>query len=205
MKPTQYKDLPVLTLANQQEFLEWLKDHHSSTPAVWIAFAKKNTGVTTITYEEAREAAIMYGWIDGLLNKYDDIYYVIRFTPRKPQSVWSKINKNIVEELIKQNKMTPMGLQTIAWAKERGTWDTAYDSSSTITIPNDFAAALRKNTAAAAFFTSLNKVNRYAVLYRIQTTIKPEARKLKIERLVTMLADGLLIHPTHPKSKKAPE
>lgn len=121
-----HKDLPVLTFKNQKECLDWLKKHHKQEEAVWFKFAKKASDFVTVTYAEAREAAIMYGWIDGLKNAYDEDSYLLRFTARRPKSKWSKINRGIAEELMKSGKMKSAGQKEVDAAKEDGRWKEAY-------------------------------------------------------------------------------
>src|SRR5579872_3891225 len=133
----KHKDLPVLLFENQQEWEEWLKKNSDKYPAIWIKFAKKNTGAVSITYDEALQVALCYGWIDGLINKYDQTYYLTRFTPRKTQSIWSKTNRQAVEKLIEDGKMQPSGMATVEFAKSNGRWENAYDSSTTMLVPED--------------------------------------------------------------------
>lgn len=122
----KYKDLPLFFFEDQQSWLDWLEKNGSKEDAVWLAFAKKAAKIPSITYEEAREGAIMYGWIDGLKNAYDEQFYVLRFTPRRTKSRWSKINRAIAEDLIKHGKMMPSGQEAVDAAKEDGRWEAAY-------------------------------------------------------------------------------
>ena len=130
-----HKDLPVLTFKNQRECLDWLKKHHAQKEGVWFKFSKKGSDLVTVTYEEAREAAIMYGWIDGLKNAYDAHSYVLRFTARRPKSKWSKINRGIAEELMKAGKMKVHGQQAVDAAKKDGRWKAAYASPANMKVP----------------------------------------------------------------------
>jgi uncharacterized protein YdeI (YjbR/CyaY-like superfamily) len=162
---------------------------------VWVKFAKKNSGVASVTYTEAVEAALCYGWIDGHLKPLDERYCLQRFTPRRARSKWSKINCRKAAELIAQRKMQPAGLRHIEAAKADGRWEAAYDSARTATVPDDFQRALAKNARARRFFEKLDGTNRYAVLYRIQDAKRPATRERRIKNLVAMLAEGKKIHP----------
>jgi uncharacterized protein YdeI (YjbR/CyaY-like superfamily) len=185
-----HKDLPIIFFKDFDSWLEWLEKNFSDTKGIWIKFAKKASNIPSITYEEAREGALMYGWIDGLKNALDENYYTLRFTPRRPKGVWSKINCKIVENLIKEGKMKPSGLREVENARKDGRWDAAYESQSKITVPEDFEKALNKKPKAKAFFLTINSTNRYAFLYRIHTAKKPETRAARIERFVSMLENG---------------
>lgn len=194
MKIETFKDLPLLIMSSQQEWFDWLDKNHDKVPAVWVMFAKKNSGEQTITYEETREGALMYGWIDGLANGFDDKFHVQRWTPRRPKGVWSKINRGIAEELIKQGKMKPSGLKEVEAAKQDGRWDAAYEGQATITVPEDFQRALDANKRAREFFATINKTNRYAFLWRIHTAKRPETRAKRIEKFIGMLERGEVFH-----------
>ena len=196
-----YKDIPLLPFASASEWEEWLDANHASTAAVWIKFAKKASGVPTITYEEARDLAIAYGWIDGLVNQYDERFFVRRFTPRKPKSGWSKINCDIAEALISIGAMRLSGLTHVEAAKRDGRWELAYDSPSNMTVPDDFRQALDASPAALAAFTALNSANRYAFLHRLQTARTPELRAARIAKFVCMLESRLVFHPTASPSR----
>jgi len=137
----------------------------------------------------------MYGWIDGQGNRLDDTYYLQRFTPRRPRSNWSKINRALVEDLIAKGKMQPAGQAQVDAAKKDGRWDAAYESQSTISVPPDFAAALAKNPKAHTFFDAIDKSNRYSFLYRITTAKKPETRAKHVQKAIDMLHAGQLYHP----------
>lgn len=190
-----YKSHHILPFATQQEWLDWLEEHHNSAKGLWVKFAKKASGIPSITYEEAREAAIMYGWIDGLKNGIDENYYTLRFMPRLPKSGWSKINTDIAEQLINDGKMRPAGLEQVEKARADGRWEAAYHSQSTMEVPDDLREALQKNPAAEEFFATISKSNRYAILYRLHTAKKAETRAARLEKCIDMLNAGEVFHP----------
>jgi uncharacterized protein YdeI (YjbR/CyaY-like superfamily) len=172
-----------------------LVDNHGLETAVWIKLAKKDSGATSLSYEEARDIAIAFGWIDGLINRYDHHFYLTRFTPRKTKSLWSKTNCLVAEELISSGAMHPSGLAHVISAKRDGRWDRAYDGASTMTVPDDFQTALTENPAAATAFDQLNAANRYAFLYRIRTASTPQIRLSRIRKYIDMLSAGQKFHP----------
>lgn len=184
----------VLAFANQAKFRAWLDKNHAKTPEIWLRLAKKGTGIKSVSYQEAVEVALCYGWIDGLVRRLDDDYYIQRFTPRRAKSKWSKINRAKVEELIRIGKMKPPGLAEIERAKTDGRWDAAYDSPSTIEVPDDFRRALARNQKARKFFEALNKSNRYAVLYQIHDAKRPETRARRIKKFVEIFAEGTKLY-----------
>src|SRR5215510_12174264 len=152
MKPT---DLPILPFESKKKWADWLAKQHAKSTGVWLKLAKKNTGIPSVNYEEALDVALCYGWIDGQKGSFDDKYWLQKFTPRGPKSIWSKINTEKVEKLIKSGEMMPAGLKAIEAAKKDGRWDTAYASQKNIGILEDFQAALDKNTKAKEIFTTL--------------------------------------------------
>lgn len=192
MKPKETDT--VMTFASQDEFEQWLEEHHAKEDLLWIKFARKGSGVAGLTYEEAVLVGLCYGWIDGQAASLDDTYWVQRFTPRRAKSNWSKINRERAEMLITEGKMRPSGLREIERAKANGRWEAAYDGPSTIGVPEDLQAALEKNPAARSFFETLNSSNRYAILYRIQEARKPETRASRIDKFVSMLSQGKKIY-----------
>jgi uncharacterized protein YdeI (YjbR/CyaY-like superfamily) len=189
-----FKNLPVLLFNNQAEWREWLENNHKQSHGLWLKHAKKSSGKKSVSYEEAVQEALCYGWIDSQKQAYDEDYYLQKFTPRGISSVWSKINVAKVEALIKTGKMQPAGLAAVTLAKQDGRWDAAYDSASTDKIPEDFLAELEKNPKAKEFFSTLNKANVYALTWRIQTAKKPETRKARIEKFIYMLNRGEKLH-----------
>lgn len=185
-----FKDLPVLLFPTQNDWHVWLKDNHTQPQGVWLKHAKKASGKTSVSYQEALDEALCYGWIDSQKQTYDSDYYLQKFSPRGPKSVWSKINVAKVESLIKTDKMQPAGLAAVSAAKQDGRWDAAYDSHSATQVPQDFQAALDANPTAKQFFETLNKTNTYAFCWRIHTAKKPETRKARIEKFIDMLNRG---------------
>lgn len=187
--------LQIISFPSVDAWERWLEQEHEASPGVWLKIAKKSAPVDSVSYQEALDVALCYGWIDGQKAPYDDTYWLQRFTPRKARSKWSKINRDKATALIAQGRMKPAGLREIERAQADGRWDAAYDGQRTATIPEDFAQELERNPQAKGFFASLNSVNRYAILYRIQDAKKPETRARRIERFIAMLNAGEAIHP----------
>jgi len=187
-------ELPILPFANKKKWTDWLARQHDKSAGVWLQIAKKDSGIPSINYEEALDVALCYGWIDGQKKAFDGQYWLQKFTPRGPRSIWSKINTEKVERLIAGGDMKPAGLKAIELAKQDGRWDAAYASQKNISVPVDFQAALDTNKQAKAFFATLNSVNRYAILFRIHNAKKPETRARKIREFVVMLERGEKIH-----------
>lgn len=188
-------DLPVLAFAGKQDFESWLSDHHASTPGCWLKIAKKGAGISSVSYAEALDVALCYGWIDGQKNTADQGYWLQRFTPRGPRSKWSKINRSKAETLIERGEMKPAGLREIDRAKADGRWEAAYESQSAATVPEDLRLALAANDGARAFFDTLDSANRYAILYRLQDARNPETRARRLQKFVNMLSEQKKIHP----------
>jgi uncharacterized protein YdeI (YjbR/CyaY-like superfamily) len=186
--------LPILTFADARAFEAWLEAQGPIAPGLWLRLAKKGAPARTLTKLEAIDAALCHGWIDGQLDKYDDHHWLIRFTPRKPRSRWSQLNRTRATGLLAEGRMRPAGVAQIEMAKSDGRWDLAYAPASAAEAPPDLAAALDANPKAAAFFATLTGANRYAILYRIGTVKTPEARARKIARFVAMLERGETIH-----------
>jgi uncharacterized protein YdeI (YjbR/CyaY-like superfamily) len=186
-------DRPV-RFATQRGFESWLRRHHASSDGVWLMIAKAGAERLTLTYAEAVEAALCYGWVDGQKKALDAQHWVQRFTPRRPRSLWSKINRAKAQALIDAGRMQPAGQAQIDRAMQDGRWEAAYDGARSSTVPEDLEAALRGSPRARDFFEGLDAANRYAVLWRVQTAKKPETRAKRIETLVGMLARGEKIH-----------
>ena len=181
---------PVLFFASPADLEVWMGVHGEESDGIWLKFAKKDSGIESVVYAEAVEIALSYGWIDGQAKRLDDHHYLQRFTPRRPRSKWSKINREKAERLIAEGRMRPAGLREVELAKEDGRWDDAYDSPSTATVPDDFQAALDAEPAAAEFFASLGSTKRYSFLYRITDAKRPETRAKRIAEYVELLARG---------------
>jgi len=188
-------EIPIILFAKPKHWEEWLKKNHAASSGLWLRLAKKNSGVESLTYAEALDIALCYGWIDGQKKSYDDATWLQKFTPRGSRSIWSKINREKAEALIKSKRMKPAGLKAIESAKQDGRWDAAYDSQSKATVPDDFQAALDQNAKANAFFATLNSANRYAILFRIHTAKKAETRSRRIRQFIEMLENHETIHP----------
>lgn len=182
-------DLPIFSFKNQKEWEAWLSANYSST-GIWMRFYKKASGTETVTYAEALEVALCYGWIDGQARRFDEVSYLQRFTPRRKKSVWSKINTKHVERLIQEGRMKESGMKAVEEAKADGRWEKAYDSPSTMTIPDDFLNELKGNKKAYDFFQTLSKTNTYAIAYRLQTARKPETVEKRKKQLLEMLEKG---------------
>ncbi len=183
-------DYPTLAFKTQKAFETWLAKNHAKAPGVWLQLAKKDSGVKSITYAEAVEASLCYGWIDGQSKRIDDTAWLQKYTPRGRKSIWSKINIGKVEALIQAGRMQPAGLAAVEAAKKDDRWEAAYDSPSKAGVPPDLQAALDANPKAKTFFATLNSTNRYAILFRTQTAKKPETRAKRIKQFVEMLEKG---------------
>jgi uncharacterized protein YdeI (YjbR/CyaY-like superfamily) len=188
-------DLPILPFASKKKWSDWLAKHHDRSTGVWLKLGKKDSGIASITYEEALDVALCYGWIDGQKKGFDDQYWLQKFTPRGPKSIWSKINTEKAERLIASGEMKSAGLKAIGAAKNDGRWDAAYASQKNISIPEDFQAALDNNKKAKAFFATLNSVNRYAILFRIHNAKRSQTRARRIQQFVEMLERGGKVYP----------
>jgi uncharacterized protein YdeI (YjbR/CyaY-like superfamily) len=173
----------------------WLAEHHDEPDGVWIKFARKGSGIPSVTQPEALETALRFGWIDGQARSLDERFYLQRFTPRRARSMWSKRNREIATALIAAGRMEPPGLREVERAKADGRWEAAYDAPSGATVPEDLQRELDANAQAAAFFATLDSRNRCAILHRIQTAKKPETRARRIATFVAMLAEGRTLYP----------
>jgi uncharacterized protein YdeI (YjbR/CyaY-like superfamily) len=187
--------LPIMSFETQQDWERWLTEYHTKTVGIWLKIAKKETGIPSVSYAEALDSAICYGWIDGQKASFDGTYWLQKFTPRRPKSIWSKMNCDKATALIAEGRMQPAGLQQVELAKADGRWDVAYESQSKITISADFQRELDKNQKAMDFFSTLDSTNRYAILFRIQTAKKPETRSARIHKFIEMLAKNEKIYP----------
>ncbi|HEX9107507.1 MAG TPA: YdeI/OmpD-associated family protein [Longimicrobiales bacterium] len=186
---------PTLAFGSQEELVAWLERNHADSAGIWLRIARKDSGQRSVSYADALEAALCFGWIDGQKRPSDDSWWLQRFTPRKPRSVWSKVNREKAQALIAAGRMRPAGLEQVERARADGRWQAAYDSQSRAEVPPDLQAALDASPAAAAFFRTLNAANRYAILYRLQSARKPETRARRLRSFVEMLERGETIYP----------
>jgi len=181
---------PVLTFVQKKAWAAWLAKNHDQSAGVWLRLAKKASGVKSVSYDEALDVALCYGWIDGQAKRADEQFWLQKFTPRSKRSLWSKRNRERVSALIAARAMRAAGLAEIERAKADGRWHAAYDSPRAATVPADLQAALTANRRAQRFFDTLNRQSRFAMLFRIQTAKKPETRARRITQFVAMLARG---------------
>jgi uncharacterized protein YdeI (YjbR/CyaY-like superfamily) len=186
--------LPIISFADQPAFERWIAAQSPNAPGLWIKFAKKLSGIVSLSKAEAIDTALCHGWIDGQLDRYDEALWLIRFTPRKPGSRWSQRNRMRALQLVEAGRMRTAGLAQIEAAKADGRWDVAYASASTAEVPSDLQAALNNSPKAAGFFATLTGANRYAILYRIAAAKRPDTRTRKIASFVAMLERGETIH-----------
>jgi uncharacterized protein YdeI (YjbR/CyaY-like superfamily) len=188
-------DLPIIAFETQHDWEGWLEEHHADTPGIWLTMAKKGTAIPSITHAEALESALCYGWIDGQAAAVDTRQWRQKFTPRRPKSMWSRVNCEKAMALIADGRMQPAGLRQVELAKSDGRWDAAYEPPSTISIPDDLQRALDENQAARDFFSTLDSRNRYAILFRIHTAKRLETRAARIATFIDMLSKHEKIHP----------
>ena len=188
-------ELPTEHFADAAAWEHWLERHPQSS-GVWLKIAKKDAGIPSVTYAEALDVALCHGWIDGQKKGFDAQFFLQRFTPRRARSIWSKINVAKIDMLTAACRMRPAGLREVEAAKADGRWDAAYDGARSMDVPPELAKALAlaKNRKAKVFFDALDKTNRYAVCWRVQTAVKPETKLARVEKLVAMLARGEKIH-----------
>lgn len=184
----------ILRFCSPSDFRKWLAANYRHSDGVWVRFFKKDSGEPSITYKEALDEALRFGWIDAQRQPCDKSSWLLRFMPRRPKSSWSRLNTQHAKRLIKARRMRPAGHAQINAAKKDGRWKAAYDSPSASTIPADFLAALHKNKKAKTFFDSLNKANLYAISYRLQTAKKPETRHRRMKSILAMLARAEAFH-----------
>jgi uncharacterized protein YdeI (YjbR/CyaY-like superfamily) len=188
-------DPPVKSFATPRAFETWLSRSHGKAEGIWLVIAKKGSGIRSVTYAEAVEIALCYGWIDGQGKRLDDERYVQKFTPRRERSPWSQINRARALALVDEGRMQEPGLREIERAKADGRWDAAYASPRAATVPEDLATALRRNKKANAAFDALDSRNRFAILYRVNDAKKPETRARRIAQFVDMLSEGRKPYP----------
>jgi uncharacterized protein YdeI (YjbR/CyaY-like superfamily) len=186
--------LPILSFRDGKSFEQWLERQPDDAAGARLKLPKKSASLPGLTKAEAVDAALCHGWIDGQLDKYNEDYWLVRFTPRKARSKWSQVNKRRATELLAEGRISRSGLAQIEAAKADGRWAAAYEPASSATIPGDFEDALNASPQAAQFFATLKGANRYAVLYRIASVKRPETRARKIAEFVAMLERGETIH-----------
>lgn len=191
----KHTDPPIKSFASAKQWKEWLAMNYAiSNNGIWLRIFKKDSDEATITYDEALDEALCFGWIDGQKKAYDEKSWLQKFTPRRSKSIWSKRNKTRVVQLIKEKRMQPSGLKEIETAKKDGRWDKAYDSPSQMGIPADFLAILKKDQQAYEFFKTLNKANTYAIAWRLETAKKPETREKRMQILLKMMKSRQKLH-----------
>ena len=188
-------DSPILSFTTTKAFTSWLAKYHAVSTGIWIQLFKKQSDVTTITYSEALDVALCYGWIDGQKKPYDTESWLQKFTPRRPKSIWSKRNREHIARLEKSGKIKAAGIKQVEAAKTDGRWEQAYDSSSNMVVPADFLKELATNKKAETFFKTLNKTNTYAIVWRLQTAKKPETKNKRMKVIFEMLKKGEKFHP----------
>ena len=187
-------DKPIVSFANQRAWEAWLAKHHRTSQGVWLKIAKQASGHASVSYDEAVEGALCYGWIDGQKKPLDAQWWLQKFTPRRAKSIWSKINRGKALRLIKRGRMKAAGLREVQGAKRDGRWVSAYDSQRTMPVPPDLRAALNKNAKAKAFFATLSSSNRYAILWRLHDAKRPETRARRLAEFVRMLQREEKLH-----------
>ena len=186
--------LPIIAFADLAAWEAWLVDQPTGAAGLWLKIAKAGNTASTLTKAQAIDGALCHGWIDGQIDRYDDAWFLTRFTPRKPQSKWSQKNRERITALIAAGRVSVTGHAAVDAAKADGRWDAAYAPASTATEPDDLRAALDTNPQARAFFDTLTGANRYAILYRVQTAKRPETRAARIAKFVTMCAAHETLH-----------
>jgi uncharacterized protein YdeI (YjbR/CyaY-like superfamily) len=185
---------PTRAFKDANAWESWLGKNHAAADGIWIRLAKKASGTKSITYPEAVEVALCYGWIDGLKRPESATTWLQRFTPRRRRSIWSEINRNKALGLIAGGRMKPAGLEEVERAKRDGRWDAAYASPKSATMPPDFQAELNRHPNAKAFFKTLSRTNTYAILWRLHTAKKAETRAKRMRSFIERLEKGEAIH-----------
>jgi len=187
-------ELPTIHFESEKLFETWLENNYDSSQGLWLKIAKKDSQYTSVSYQEALEVALCFGWIDSQKKKFDDDFWIQKFSPRRKKSIWSQVNRNKVAALIQQGRMQPSGYAEVEKAKADGRWENAYASQSNIQVPDDFQLELDKNPDAQVFFNQLSSTNRYAFLYRITTAKKDITRKKWIDKSIAMLNENKKFH-----------
>jgi uncharacterized protein YdeI (YjbR/CyaY-like superfamily) len=187
-------ELPILLFAGPPELEAWLKENGGSSEGIWLKIAKKGAPEPSVTYAEALELALCFGWIDSQKRGFDETHFLQRFTPRRPRGRWSRINREKAEALIAAGRMRAAGLAEVEAAKADGRWEAAYEGQRTAEVPADLQRELDANPAAKEFFERLDSANRYAVVYRLNDAKKPETRERRLRKFLAMLERGEKIH-----------
>ena len=187
-------DDPTLAFASAGDWEAWLEESGASADGVWIKVAKKGSGIASVTHAEALDAALCFGWIDGQRKSFDEQYFLQRFTPRRPRSIWSQRNREHIERLTAAGRMRPAGRREVDAAKADGRWDAAYEAQGSAEVPDDLQRELDADPQAAAFFATLSSQNRYAILFRLATAKRPETRARRLATFVEMLRKGETLH-----------
>lgn len=185
----------IKSFRDRSSWAAWLDKNHAASPGVWLRLTKKSSNLRSISYGDAVEVALCYGWIDGQAKGEDENHSLQKFTPRTKRSIWSKRNREKAAALIDSGRMKPAGLAAIERAKQDGRWAVAYDSPSTMEVPSDLQAALNQQPRAKAFFDTLDARNRYAMLFQIQTAKRSDTRERRIKKFVAMLAREEKLYP----------
>ena len=188
------EELPIVLFAGPAELEAWLEENHAASPGLWLKIAKKGAPEPSVTYGEALELALCFGWIDSQKRGLDETHFLQRFTPRRPRGRWSKINREKAEALIEAERMRPAGMAEVEAAQADGRWKAAYEGQRNAAVPADLQQALDANPAAAEFFAGLDSANRYAVIYRLDDAKRPETRERRLRKFVAMLEQGEKIH-----------
>ncbi|MDQ6736907.1 MAG: YdeI/OmpD-associated family protein [Gemmatimonadota bacterium] len=194
MKSGKTDEVPILSFVDQKAWHTWLDKSHATSSGIWILFGKKNSGIKSVTYLEALDVALAFGWIDSQKRSHDETHFLQKFTPRGKRSIWSVVNRAKAVALIESGDMNPAGLAEVERARSDGRWEAAYEPQAKAQVPPDLQLALDANPVAAKFFTTLSSQNRYAILFRVHTARKPETRAKRIEQFVAMLARHETIH-----------
>ena len=187
-------DLPVMAFKDSAEWELWLSQNYTLQTGIWVKVAKKDSGIASVAIADALDGALCYGWIDDQRRSFDDTHYLQKYTPRRPRSMWSKVNIGKVEALIAEGRMQPQGQAAIDQAKADGRWEAAYESQANATVPPDLQTALDQNKTAKVFFETLNRTNQYAVLWRLMTAKTPQIRAKRLQNMVALLKAGKEIH-----------
>lgn len=186
--------LPQLPFASAAAWESWLEENHRAADGVWIRMSKKGSGIDSVRYPEVLDSALCFGWIDGRRESLDERFFLQRFTPRRPRSRWSRINREKAERLIEEGRMRPAGLAEVERARTDGRWEAAYEGQRAITVPVDLQLELDARPEAKAFFSELGSQNRYAILYRLAEAKRPETRARRLAKFVAMLEARETIH-----------